>query len=172
MKNIYLFPVFMIGALSLGLSDSTLPNSTDLNFTKGVEQSAGAKQDTTKVQYVREDEPKRKKAKTAKVKTTRVNFKREVQRASLTKQSDDGNFIDIIVMQSGQIVRNVEDLQLTGSNGNQVAGNSFVGFENFTPPFEGAVRFRASNKLGTASYDREVRFTVMEKGRWILKIEL
>ncbi|EJF09468.1 hypothetical protein [Pontibacter sp. BAB1700] len=128
-------------------------------------------QDSTKVAYVREDDPKMKK-KAPTVKKTRISYKRDVQRASLSKQSAEGNMIDVIVMQSGRVLRNLEDVQLAGSSGNQLASQNFVGFENMVIPFEGTVRFRASNQMGTATYDREVRFTIMEQGRWVLRIDL
>ncbi|GAA4440512.1 hypothetical protein GCM10023188_37850 [Pontibacter saemangeumensis] len=39
-------------------------------------------------------------------------------------------------------------------------------------PFEGNIRFKAPNKLGTVVYDREVRFKVNEPGQWTLRIDL
>ncbi|MEJ8804230.1 hypothetical protein [Pontibacter sp. H249] len=169
MKQVLLMPLLLCAFSGAGALESAVTCKAQVDMFSAF-SSQIAPQDTVKVSYVREDDPKTKKK--ARVKTTRVNFKRDVQRAALSKQSTEGNQVDIIVMQSGQIVRNLEDLQLVGNSGNQLSNNRFIGFENISVPFEGSIRFKATNKLGTVSYDREVRFTVMEEGKWVLRIDL
>jgi hypothetical protein len=179
MKQVYLLPIFLGMAFSMGAVHTIAPVEKDENsdsFTVAVSSVAlqdtiRNKQDTTKVAYVRDDDPKMKK-KAPPVKKTRVTFKRDVQRASLSKQSAEGNMVDVILMQSGRVVRDVEDLQLVGNSGNPINSGNFIGFENMVIPFEGTVRFKSSNLMGTTMQDREVRFTLMEKGRWVLKIDL
>lgn len=180
MKQVYLLPVFLGAAFSMGVVHSPGPTEkkeapssfvvSELSVAQ--QDTIVPKQDTAKVAYVREDNPKGKTKKAPAVKTSRISLKREVQRASLSRQSEEGNYVDIIVMQSGQVIRNIEDLQMVGSSGNLLTANNFIGFENISTPFEGTVRFKATNRMGTATYDREVRFTIMEKGRWVLKIDL
>jgi hypothetical protein len=179
MKQVYLLPIFLGMAFSMGAVHNTVPvkrGDNPVSFHVPVPSVASqdtikAKQDTTKVAYVRDDDPKMKK-KAPPVKKTRVTFKRDVQRASLSKQSAEGNMVDVILMQSGRVVRDVEDLQLVGNSGNPINSGNFIGFENMVIPFEGTVRFKSSNLMGTTMQDREVRFTLMEKGRWVLKIDL
>ena len=179
MKQVYLFPLFLGMAFSMGAVHLIALGEKEENFdsftvpvlSAALQDTIINKQDTTKVAYVRDDDPKMKK-KAPPVKKTRVTFKRDVQRASLSKQSTEGNMVDVILMQSGRVVRDVEDLQLVGNSGNPINSGNFIGFENMVIPFEGTVRFKSSNLMGTTMQDREVRFTLMEKGRWVLKIDL
>lgn len=168
MKQVYLLPVFLGAAFSMGAAHSPTPTSIEevgpssfaSDFSVVRQDTIVTKQDTAKVACVREDNLKMKK-KVPAAKTSRVIMKREVKQASLKKQSTEGNLVDVIVMQSGRVLRNLEDMQLAGSNGNHISSNNFVGFENIVTPFEGTVRFRATNQMGTTTYDREVRFTVV-----------
>ncbi len=125
------------------------------------------------VQQVSKKEKKKKKtSKKEENKSTRIVMKREVQGATLSRRSDEGSHVEIVVMNSGMPIRNLDDLQLIGSSGTTVSSNNFVGFDNINLPFEGNIRFKAANKLGTAVYDREVRFVVNDPGRWVLRITL
>lgn len=179
MKQVYLLPILLGAIISIGAVPSPAPvekEEVSTSFVASEYLFAGqdtivAKQDTSKVAYVRDDNPKKKKKAPA-VKKTRVSYKRDVQRASLSKQSTEGNMVDVIVMQSGRVLRELEDVQLMGSSGNPINSGNFIGFENMTIPFEGTLRFKSSNLMGTTMQDREVRFTIMEQGRWVLKIDL
>ncbi|PVY41786.1 hypothetical protein [Pontibacter virosus] len=179
MKQVYLLPVLLCAAFSLeaarGTATAQLHEGAAFSYVSelivSLQDTIVKGQDTTKVTYVRDDDAKTKK-KAPSVKKTRVSYKRDVQRASLTKQSTEGNMVDVIVMQSGRVIRDLNDLQLVGSSGNHLSSQNFIGFENMVLPFEGTVRFRASNLMGTSSIDREVRFTILEPGRWVLRIDL
>jgi hypothetical protein len=179
MKQVYFLPIFLGMAFSMGEVPHAVPADKDDKSapfalsvpSAALEDTIKNKQDSTKVAYVREDDPKMKK-KAPPVKKTRVSFKRDVQRASLSLQSTEGNMVDVIVMQAGRVLRNVEDLQLVGNSGNPINSGNFIGFENMIIPFEGTVRFKSPNLMGTTMQDREVRFTIMEKGRWVLKLDL
>lgn len=75
-------------------------------------------------------------------------------------------------MSSGVTLRGVEDMRMVGSSGTPMSSNSYIGFDNVNFPFEGNIRFKASNKMGTVLYDREVRFKVNEPGLWTLRLDL
>lgn len=179
MKQLYILPALFCAAIGAHWSwvdapAAMLPGASGLQtagqYIAG-QDTIKLPQDTTKTAYVRDDDPKKKKKAPA-VKKSRVSFQRDVQRASISRQSTDGNIVDVVVMQAGRVIRNVEDLQLIGSSGNHLATQNFIGFENLVYPFEGTVRFKASNQMGTSTYDREVRFVVVEPGRWVLRIDL
>ncbi|WP_242927635.1 hypothetical protein [Pontibacter vulgaris] len=128
-------------------------------------------QDTVQ-QTSKSDKKKKKTTKKVQNKSTRVVMKRDVQGASLARRSEEGSHVEIEVINSGQPIRNLDDLQLLGSSGTPVSSNNFLGFDNIILPFEGNIRFKAANKLGTVVYDREVRFVVNDPGRWVLRITL
>ncbi len=179
MKQVYLLPALFSVALvvHVGWGEAPLPVRSGVTNLQAARQhnawqdTIKSPQDTIKTAYVREDDPKTKK-KAPPVKKSRVSFQRDVQRASISRQSTEGNMVDVVVMQAGRVIRNLEDMQLIGSSGNHLATQNFIGFENLVYPFEGTVRFKASNQMGTATYDREVRFVVIEPGRWVLRIDL
>ena len=102
----------------------------------------------------------------------RVTMKREVNRATLSQRSEEGNNVEVVIMSSGVALRDVEDMRMVGSSGTPLSSSSYIGFDNVSFPFEGNIRFKASNKMGTVVYDREVRFEVNEPGRWTLRVDL
>ena len=127
-------------------------------------------QDT--VQEVTKTGKRKKKEKVNKTKSTRVITKRNVMRASLIKKGEAGNHIEVVVIESGLPLSNLEDLQLIGSSGSTQSLHNFQSFENVTLPFEGFIKFRSANKMNSAIYDREVRFFINDPGKWVLRIDL
>ncbi|MBB6611056.1 hypothetical protein H7F15_08415 [Pontibacter sp. Tf4] len=128
-------------------------------------------QDTT-TQATEKKKKKRKVSGKADVKTSKVLMKRNVKSASLVKKHGEGNIIEVIVTDSGMPLHNLQDLQMTGSSGSTMSLSNFQSFENVTLPFEGIFKFRSVNTMGSVVYDREVRFTVTEPGRWVLRIDV
>lgn len=176
MKTVHILPVLLLTGFSLYKSDQAVPSTQLINYSpSGSMTLLSPAQDTAKVPYVREGDTKKKKKKADKVpasKATKVTYTRGVGRASLTRRTEDGHHVEIVVVESGMKMRTLDDLQLVGSSGSQLAGNNLLGFDNIELPFEGFIRFKAINKMNSAIYDREVRFVVKDPGRWVLKIDL
>ena len=166
MSCIYILSFLLL--VSAGAGPATIDNSVDLNATVGSELSVQP-QDTV---LASKADKKRKSAKKVEVKSSKVLMKRNVQRVMLTKRSDEGNHVEIVVMEGGTPLRNLEDLQMTGSSGSSTALNNFQGFDNFSLPFEGYIKFRSVNKMGSVVYDREVRFVLNDPGKWVLRMDL
>lgn len=115
---------------------------------------------------------RKKKDKKKEPAAARVTMKREVNRATLSQRSEEGNNVEVVIMSSGVALRDVVDMRMVGSSGTPLSSSSYIGFDNVSFPFEGNIRFKASNKMGTVVYDREVRFEVNEPGRWTLRVDL
>ena len=128
-----------------------------------------AQNDTTKATA---SASKKKKKKERKPSAANITMKRDVNRATISQRSEEGNQVEIVIMNSGITLRNVEDMQMIGSSGSPMSSSTYMGFDNVNFPFEGNNRFKAPNKLGTVVYDREVRFKVNEPGQWTLRIDL
>lgn len=126
--------------------------------------------DTTKVSARASKKKKDKKKKEPAAAS--VTMKRDVNRATISQRSAEGNNVEVVIMSSGVTLRGVEDMQMVGSSGTPMSSDSYIGFDNVNFPFEGNIRFKASNKMGTVLYDREVRFKVNEPGLWTLRVDL
>jgi hypothetical protein len=181
MKQAYFLPVLLLAGIGLyeathsatSAKSSNTFSSPPSQFLVPAQDTIKPAQDTTKMEYVREEDTKKKKARKAPAaKTSRVVMARDVQRASLSRRSEEGRSIDIVVMQSGVAIRKIEEMNLAGNSGNHLTADQSIGFENVNFPFEGSIRFRASNKMGTVNLDREVRFVITEPGQWTLRIDL
>jgi len=169
MKNLYLVFVSLLGAAGLSsFASEGLPQHKPAVLTLQ-DQPQAAPEDTTRIAA---KQPKKKNKKDKRPSAASVTMKRDVNRATISQRSTDGSQVEILIMNSGAPVRNIEDLQMVGSSGSPVSSSSYNGFDNVTFPFEGNIRFKASNKMGTAVYDREVRFKVNEPGHWTLRVDL
>lgn len=181
MKQVYLLPVLLLAGAVLYKTDMPAPSQNHVNFLStgdaapfhALQDTIKPAQDTAKMEYVREGDINKKKARKAPpAKTARIIMSRDVQRASITRRSEEGRSIDIVVMQSGIALRKIEDVNLVGNSGNHISADQSIGFENVNFPFEGSIRFKASNRMGTVVLDREVRFAVTEPGHWVVRIDL
>lgn len=114
----------------------------------------------------------KKNKKDRKPAAARVMMKRDVNRATSRQRDAEGNHVEVVIMNSGVTMRNIEDMQMIGSSGSPMSSSSYIGFDNVVFPFVGNIRFKAPNKLGMVVYCREVRFKVNEPGRWTLRVDL
>jgi hypothetical protein len=101
-----------------------------------------------------------------------ITKKLNVEGVSLTKRSSEGSRLEVVVMRSGVPVRNLEDFNIMGNSGNPVTSGNYFGMDNINFPFQGNVRFAATNKLNTVKYTREVSFEISEPGYWVLRITI
>ncbi|HEY4650317.1 MAG TPA: hypothetical protein VIG72_02835 [Pontibacter sp.] len=131
-----------------------------------------AVQDTTNVQQQKTAKKKQRSTGKQEAKTSKVLLKRNVKSASLVKKKGGENLIEVVVMDSGVPLRNLLDLQMTGSSGSTESLSNYQAFRNVSLPFEGYIKFKSANKMGTVVYDREVRFTITEAGKWQLRIDV
>ncbi|NEM98687.1 hypothetical protein [Pontibacter burrus] len=166
MNLIYVLPFLLLVGAGSGQDARNLEAS--IAFTPARVQHM---QDTT-VQAPAGKQKKRKTTRKSEVKSSKIAMKLNVKSASLIKKKDEGNIIEVVVMDSGLPLRNISELQLMGSSGSTVSLSNFQSFENVTLPFEGTVRFKSANKMGTVVYDREVRFIITEVGTWLLRIDV
>ncbi|MHA6248959.1 hypothetical protein ACXYMU_13530 [Pontibacter sp. CAU 1760] len=163
------FTVMCVGLLGIaGLASFSSEALSANTVFSAVAAPALQPGDTTKVQVSTLKKAKKERKPAA----AKVSMKREITRATLSQQSDEGTSVEVLVMSQGMKVRNIEDLQMIGSSGTPVITTNYTGYDYVSFPFEGNVRFKAPNKLGTMVYDREVRFTVTEPGRWVIKLDL
>lgn len=167
MNSLYTIMLSLLSLAGLVVFHSETPRG---HFTQAaVVEPAAPAQDSTRV-VARAS--KRKNKKERKPSAAGVTLKREVNRATLSQRSAEGNNVEVVIMSAGVTLRNIEEMQLVGSSGNPVHSNSYIGFDEVSFPFEGNIRFKAANKFGTGVYDREVRFKVNEPGRWTLRLDL
>ncbi|WP_266204344.1 hypothetical protein [Pontibacter kalidii] len=101
-----------------------------------------------------------------------VTSMRNITRASVSQRSTDGYYAELVIMDSGLMLRDPQDLQMIGSSGSQLSDGSRILFENFVLPFEGTVRFKSPNKMNTVIYERVISFKVNEAGRWVVRVEI
>lgn len=128
-------------------------------------------QDTLLQASKTEKKKKKKTTKKVETKSSKVIMKRNIERVMLSKKSDSGNHVEIVVMESGMPLRNLDNLQMIGSSGSTVSTSNYQGFENISLPFEGYVKYSSRNKMGTVVYDREVRFIMNDPGKFVLRID-
>jgi hypothetical protein len=165
MSFIYILSFLLL--FGAGAGSATLNYSAQAASDGGLSVQA---QDTL-LHASKSEKKKKKPAKKVETKSSKVLLKRNVQRVMLTKKGQEGNHIEVVVMDGGMPVRNLEDLQMLGSSGSNTALSNFQGFDNYSLPFEGYIKYRSVNKMGSVVYDREVRFVVNEPGKWVLRID-
>lgn len=169
MKHRYIVLVSLLGTAGLAaFSSGSLPQQKKVPVVTAVAQAGVTPEDTTKVTA----RASKKKKKERKPSAASVTMKRDVNRATISQRSAEGSNVEVVIMSSGVTLRNVEDMQMIGSSGSPMSSSTYMGFDNVTFPFEGNIRFKAPNKLGTVVYDREVRFKVNEPGHWTLRVDL
>ena len=168
MSFIYIFSFLLL--VSAGAGPATTNNGT---YTDAATVNALVVQPQDTVQQTSKTEKKKKKKTTKRVETkaSKVIMKRNIERVMLSKKGDQGNHVEILVMESGMPLRNLDNLQMIGSSGSTVSTSNYQGFENISLPFEGYVKYSSRNKMGTVVYDREVRFVMNEPGKWVLRID-
>jgi len=105
-------------------------------------QPGVAQQDSTTAVSKASKKNKKKEKKPA---AANITMKRELNRATISQRSAEGSNVEIVITSSGMPMRDVQDLQMIGSSGSPVSSGSYIGFDNVTFPFEGNVRFKASN---------------------------
>lgn len=92
-----------------------------------------------------------------------------VDKYRFTKRAD-GNVIRISIFQNGSYNRNIDNLTLAGSSGNQVNLGNAVGFDNISFPFDCKVAYVTWNKLHTYQQYATFEFTITESGEWVVSI--
>lgn len=97
---------------------------------------------------------------------TRAN---SVPRYTIRKINDDFNKVTISIKNGGTpypVSRNIN-----GSSGNLVMSMGRAIFENITIfPFVCEMRYPMPTKMGSASYDAEFNFKILEKGEWMVEL--
>ncbi|WP_162425662.1 hypothetical protein [Pontibacter pudoricolor] len=168
MSFIYILSFLLLAGAGAG--PATINNNLNAHAALDSGLSVQA-QDTLLHASKTEKKKKKKSAKKVETKSSKVLLKRNVQRVMLTKKGEEGNHVEVVVMDGGMPVRNLEDLQMIGSSGSSTALSNFQGFDNYSLPFEGYIKYRSVNKMGSVVYDREVRFVMNEPGKWVLRID-
>lgn len=100
-----------------------------------------------------------------------ITFKSSnVSRISVTKEKSDRNDIEFVILRNGMVMRNFNYLDFVGNTGSTKRTATYFGFEYVSFPFEGQIRFKASNQLNTAVFDYIVKLKINEKGSWKISI--
>ena len=172
MNNLHIVLAGLLGAAGLaaftpeGLPrQKTAPTEREI-FAQAQSEPTDTTKASTRASKKKKDKKKKEPA------AARVTMKRDVSRATLSQRSEEGNNVEVVIVSAGVTLRGVEEMQMVGSSGTPLSSNSYIGFDNVSFPFAGNIRFKASNKMGTVVYDREVRFEVNEPGRWTLRVDL
>ncbi|HUS87391.1 MAG TPA: hypothetical protein VMW76_09135 [Bacteroidales bacterium] len=99
-----------------------------------------------------------------------VEYRSNVGRVSFIKLNDKGNYVRIKFMRGGGEFTALYDLLLQGSSGSENISRMFTGFEQVVFPFKGKAIFTAPNAFHSAIIRCELRYRILEKGAWELRV--
>lgn len=99
-----------------------------------------------------------------------VDYRNNVGRVTFSKINDKGDYVRIKFMRGSSEFTGISDLLLQGTSGTENTSRTFTGFENAEFPFKGKVVFTAPNAFHSATIRCEMRYRILERGAWEVKV--
>lgn len=93
-----------------------------------------------------------------------------LSRVLFKKENSERNDIELVVIREGRVLRSLDYIDFVGNSGVLKQTMSYTGYEYVNFPFEGQIRFKASDKLNTVVYEYILRFAISAKGSWKISI--
>jgi len=94
-----------------------------------------------------------------------VTYKRNIDRHTIRKKSDEGNQLEVRVYQSGGD-NNVENYTIVGSSGVSYSSGNVDGLENILFPVSVKISYITWNKSHTQQLNASIEFEIFEEGTW------
>jgi len=99
-----------------------------------------------------------------------VEYRNNVGRVTFSKINDKGDYVRIKFIRGSSEFTGISDLLLQGTSGSENMSRAFTGFENAEFPFKGKVVFTAPNAFHSATIRCEMRYRILERGAWEVKV--